>query len=481
MPPNKKLGRPRLKTSTFYDSEGNEMKGFRYDSSADTYYFRWKDKKRIWQKRNCGRDENKARFKYYRLLSELEGEAFTTAQKPNYNLSFKGKGKIAFTDKINSLLENHQIDPAFFLNEVMESFVISEVDIQDSFVWERAKTLIQSDPKKAADILGIPYENLIGLRKKKIYTLKEIGDYYFNQDKFKNLKKRSQINELKEIRKSWCRFVETLGVETVIEVAKEHINNYYDNIYEEANEKDWSTSTIRKYFLHPKRVLNTAILDFDEPSDIIELKSKCSRKLKVPKKVIKNPPKLIKKQDFVKILEVSDPEEKAMWLLSMNGAYYAIDLGMLPISAIDFEEKTIVFRRSKMERRGLGHRSCFLWEKTIEAIIQYQKQKPHSGETLFYNSRDKKKYNRDWITAKFRSCLKRAKIEKVNGQNKYTHQNFRDSVKTIGHKTGYKIRNSVDAVMGQKPAGVGRDYIDPEEYPQIAEEACMAVHDYYFG
>ena len=40
---------------------------------------------------------------------------------------------------------------------------------------------------------------------------------------------------------------------------------------------------------------------------------------------------------------------------------------------------------------------------------------------------------------------------------------------------------SVDAVMGQKPTGSRSDYIDPEEYPEISKQACMAVYDFYFG
>ena len=98
------------------------------------------------------------------------------------------------------------------------------------------------------------------------------------------------------------------------------------------------------------------------------------------------------------------------------------------------------------------------------------------GATLFYNTRIKKPYDRDWITEKFRNCLAEAGLK-----GRYSHQNFRDSVETIGHERGFQIQNSVNAVMGHTPEGEGRKYIDPESYPKISEAICQAVEEYYFG
>lgn len=476
MPPSKKMGRPRSRNNTFYDAQGNELVGFNYDASADTYCYRWKAQNGKWQKRNLSRDEKRARYKYYRVKAEVNGENFSTVRKPDYIKSLAAKAEIVLSDKIFNLLENNNIDPVDFLKNVIQSVNLYQIDIQDSYVWERVKELIQEDPKKASNILDIPYENLIGVKTRKIYTLKEIGDNYFNQEKFQHIKKRSQINEIREVKRSWKKFVQVLGVETITEVTKKHINEYFVVIQKEAMENDLSSSMVRKYFEHPRRILNQAITDFEDTQDIIEVKNKCLGKLKPPPKVIKYPPKKISREDFGKILDASDVEEKAMWLLSLNGAYYAIDLTTLPLNKIDWIEKTIVFRRGKTEGKGHGHRSCFLWNRTIEAIHQFQKEKPHNGETLFYNNKMKKPYNRDWITEKFRNCLKNAGLK-----GKYTHQNFRDSVKTIGHAAGPSIRYSVDAIMGHKPEGVSRDYVDPEEYPKIAEFICLEIEKEYFG
>ena len=74
-----------------------------------------------------------------------------------------------------------------------------------------------------------------------------------------------------------------------------------------------------------------------------------------------------------------------MWLLSMNCAYYAIDVATVSLSNINWEEKTVVFRRGKREKQGDGHRSAVLWGRTIDAIRQYQKDRPHNGKTLFWS------------------------------------------------------------------------------------------------
>ena len=355
-----------------------------------------------------------------------------------------------------------------------------ELQIVEDKIFAKLRELILNDIEAARKKLNLHIEVKDVAALRKAYTLKQIGDHFFSLLKYENPEKRSQKNELKEVRKSWQVFCDMIGVKTAGEVAKQHINRYHDYIMRKAKRNEWSTSTIRKYFEHPKRVLNAAIQDFDNAYDIENLKKKCLEKLKPPPLVIRNKPKLIQKTDFKRLLDVSDLEETAMWLLSMNGAYYAIDIAMLPLDAINWKDKTIVFRRTKTEDQGVGHRSMVMWGTTAKTIKACLKTKSHVGDTVFYNTRLSKPYNRDWITEKFRDCLDKAKVVDNKGKRKYSHQNFRDSVKTIGHKQGYLIKNSVDAVLGHKPAGVGGHYIDPEEYPKISADCCKAVYQYYF-
>ncbi|MFC1783497.1 hypothetical protein ACFL02_07915 [Planctomycetota bacterium] len=158
----------------------------------------------------------------------------------------------------------------------------------------------------------------------------------------------------------------------------------------------------------------------------------------------------------------------------MNCAYYTVDIASVTLSAFDWEDKTVVFRRGKMEQRGEGHRAAVLWDVTIEAIKEYQKRYPHKGKTLFLNMKDKIPYVRARIATKFRKCRKKANIDNGIG-----HAHFRDSIRSIDSTISNQM--SVDAVMGQKPLGNRGDYVDPEEYPRIAEESCQATYEYYFG
>jgi len=186
--------------------------------------------------------------------------------------------------------------------------------------------------------------------------------------------------------------------------------------------------------------------------------------------VVKYPPNQITKKDFHKILEVSDTEEKAMWILSMVGAYYTIDISTVPKSAINFEDKTIVYRRTKTNEP----RALFMDDYLIGAIKAYQKESQHKCDTLFCNQRGGLPYVKDRIGVKFRRCLLKAGIK-----GKYGHNNFRDSVTSVCLKSKV-YEPSIDAILGHQISGEKKKYRDPEQNPQIAEEASKAVAKYYF-
>jgi integrase len=281
------------------------------------------------------------------------------------------------------MLEKKGIEPAVFLEEIIKKINIEQVKAPDTYVWQRARELIYSDPRKASQILDIPYENLIGINKKKNYTLKEIGDNYFNKIEFQGVRTSSQKSELKKVQRSWNRFCKCIKVKTILEVEKIHINKYYNFIYKEYQEGK-STTWIRGFFERVKRVLNAAIKDLDHPEDIIEVLRLCRNKLKPPMQVVKYPPYRIKISEFKKILEFSNTEEKAMWLLSMNCAYYSVDVATVPISAFDWDAKTVVFRRAKPKFKGGGHRAAVLWDITIDALKKYiEDNKNRKRKTLF--------------------------------------------------------------------------------------------------
>ena len=155
----------------------------------------------------------------------------------------------------------------------------------------------------------------------------------------------------------------------------------------------------------------------------------------------------------------------------MNAAYYTQSIVNLSKAAINYDDKTIVFRRTK----NTEHRSCVLWDETIEAMKEYERNLPPARQTFFISNNYRKKFSKTTISTKFRECK-----EKANITSNISHQNFRDSVPSICKQNEVYVP-SIKAVMGHKPSGELKSYEDPEIYPNLAKEACQAVHDYYFG
>ena len=115
----------------------------------------------------------------------------------------------------------------------------------------------------------------------------------------------------------------------------------------------------------------------------------------------------------------------------------------------------------------------------MESIEDYQRNYPHQADTLFasFNHRNcGKSYDKDRIAKKFREVRAKAGIAK----EKISHSNFRDSVASIATAASV-YEASIDAVLGHTIRGEKSKYVDPETYPQIAEAACQAVYEYYFG
>ncbi len=469
---SKRIGRPRNEESRVYGPDGAEMPYMRKDK-AGNYYARWKNDNDKWHKKNLGRIKSKALLRYAKWDAEQKGERFSTIYKPSYVKSLSGKANILLKDDIYDMLEKQNIDPVFFLEEIIGRINIEQINAPDSYIWERAKELIYSDPRKASQILEIPYDNLIGLHKKKNYTFEEIGENYFNKVEFQGKLKSSQKSELNKVKKTWKRFCDIIKVKTILEVNKTHINKYYDSIYKEYR-KGKSTTWIGGYFERVKRVLNAAIKDLDHSEDVFEIQRLCLNKLKSPPTIVTKPPYRIKKLEFKKLLKVSNTEEKTMWLLSLNCAYYSIDVASVPLSAFDWDDKTVIFRRGKTEAKGGGHRASILWDITIDSLKKYLIDNKKRKRETFFVSFYGLPYVENRIRKKFVAVRKKAGLEHIE------HQHFRDSFESIGQITE-GIQNSVDAVMGHKPEGNRGSYRDPEVVPEIAEASCKAVYDYYFG
>ena len=483
----RKVGRPRSLDGRVNDSDGNEVPYMRLDSYGN-YHVRWKDEKG-WHKKNLSRDKELAFQKYEVWLAEFRGEETVTATKPSYLKSLAAAAQIRLTEHFSQQLEEKHLDAPSFVANIIDSIFIDNVDIPISVCLEMSGEFIRKGSakniRKAASLMKIPQIEYITTLKKPEppLSLSQIKNIYFNQDKFKGHLETKQISELRETANAWDRFCNIIKIKDIREMEFELAEKYYSDLYGEFKAQGkyksnspksttWFNHNIERVF----RIINGGINGTygSKSTELEDFKKICKKAIKRQIPVTNAYARKIKREEFHKLLDVSNIEERTMWLLSMNSAFYTVDIANLPLSSFDWEEKTIVFRRGKMEERGGGHRAAVLWDITIEAIKEYQKCYPHNGKTLFFNRKDKFPYVRARVATKFRKCRNKAKIS-----SEVTHAHFRDSVRSIGSSISNQM--SVDAVMGQNPKGNRGNYVDPEEYPLIAKECCEAVYDFYFN
>lgn len=424
-----KVGRARI--NLIYDSQGNIIDGLSFDNANQTYRCQYKEKGK-WVNKYFGRNKEKAIENFRQWQGEKENKTVAYMKLSPEPPDISGK----------------------------KEFIKQELN--EEVLWGYVRHKLQTDPLYVANKLQLPALSNPELLKhwtpKKSYTLKEIWENYNNR--INHITKR----EKESTKRSWLLFLSITKATTISELDKPLIQIYFDKMYSDFK-KDKSTTWIRQHFERVKRVVNYALDSFEHTAELIEVKQRLKTVLKPPRPSIQNPARKIPKEVFLSILEASTVEEKAMWLLSMNFAYYPIDIATLPKSVIDFKTKTIIFRRGKT---GV-HRAGILWQETIEAVKEYLKEYPHNLPTLFQNKTTKGFYLPERISEKFQKI---AETLNVN----YKHSNFRDSFESICSKVEQK---SVDAVLGH--TGISAKYTDVESTPEIAAPACEAVRLFYFG
>jgi integrase len=82
--------------------------------------------------------------------------------------------------------------------------------------------------------------------------------------------------------------------------------------------------------------------------------------------------KLFTREEILRILVASKPAMKAMIFLAANGGLGNSDIGLLPLSAIDFETGFLDYPRPKTEVQ----RRIPLWNETLSAIQEYLEIRP---------------------------------------------------------------------------------------------------------
>lgn len=192
------------------------------------------------------------------------------------------------------------------------------------------------------------------------------------------------------------------------------------------------------------------------------------------------------------LLELADPQLKAMILLAANAGFGNSDCAMLPISAIDFQKKTIDYPRPKT---GV-ERIVPMWDETAEALQQVinnrkQAKNPADGNLVFltrcgqpwvrYDIVETNRAGRAGI--KPRQCdaiatafSKLLKVAGFNGRG-LSFYRLRHTFETVG--SGARDQVALDNIMGHADSSMSaqyRAYVELERLQRITNH----VHNWLF-
>jgi hypothetical protein len=479
--PRRKPGKP---PKFVLDTAGNPIVGLSVDKGTGTYFYTFYRREQMPKRPNFGRDYTTAVIRF-REWEAKRGKSVVTIDAERVLLTDTATAKYddGSTEQIN-LSEPGQI-AKYVVHKLFPGKIGGTAHInksaeisEDTFV-QQVRQWIAQDQKKAQEMLGIKFI-IDGDSNICMILLSYILKQFKAQPQFQVKQMPvSRKNELVEIEKTWKNFTDTIRKSYVGQITKGDINKYANACLSSYHQDNYSTTWVRKRFDFVKRVWNYSTKQYDS-REIEQVRLWCTSLLVPPAQIIQHPPKLIQPDMFNLLLSIANPFEKAFLMLSMNTAYYATDIANAPMSALNWDQRYITYRRNK---KGHVSRAAVLWEETIQALKVVTN---HQGETIFWNPTTKKAFNKYYFSKLFSELVDKA-VEKAKQDDlkiavdpDITHSNCRDSVETICKIVGNGIQESCDAVLGHK-RDISKFYTDANTYPLISNKACSAVWGFYFG
>ena len=200
---------------------------------------------------------------------------------------------------------------------------------------------------------------------------------------FANRKKKTSKEYNAHVLRAWKRFTKTVGVERISEITSDHMSNYHDTVYHIHDENGYSSAYLKNEFGAVSSIINNAFKKGKDTEELQRVLTLC-KMLERPKKKGTDPHPISKK-DFHKLYDVADVKFKAILLVMLNACMKSKEISQLDKCEVDMKKGVIVTDRQKTE----VVRVCVLWQRTIDAIRQYQKESPHKAKSLFATAKKK--------------------------------------------------------------------------------------------
>lgn len=302
---------------------------------------------------------------------------------------------------------------------------------------ERIRSLILFNPKQAAIDLNIPHlADYPVTPDKPQFTLKQIVDDYVEnkQNKLgKPLQKKYKLN----LKDWWSEFLTFCPVVHAREITHEMVRKYGSAVMTHFD-KGLSAAYVKSRFAAVKAVVNYGLEYTKDKADYRKLLDELAI-LKNPAEVSDGPKPITPKELTALLKQAKKPRMKTILLLGLNCGMHSGEVASIKREDIDLEERTLSCRRTKNSHPRVAK----LWPRTVEAIREYRKEKPHQSDYLFVSTHGNR------ITS---STIQQVMITLRRGaklSEEITFEGMRDAAITIatgvdpyyakffaGHKTG---------------------------------------------
>ncbi len=472
----RKIGAPVK--NRIYDAAGKEVPGLSFDEANNTYFASYKKKTGKWHKKYFGTDKDEAIFKYRFWVAQKHSSVEIKGLPPeSVNLSAQAVKTVskeqleAYNRMMFDLGGEQRQSPEFHLNITPEDAehwaekgyqVGVNLEMIEPVFWQTVRTLILTDIHDARRKLNLPGLYIEDAPKiGKSVSLKEIGEFY--------LKRKLCHRERKNCELVWKDFCDVVGVKTISEVMPEHIDEYYDQIWNQYEDKELSTSWIYGRFTKPKTILNYFLKRGRIcRDDVQKVKNYCM--CLTPPRRDGQPAQAISREHLNVLLKNADTKWQLIYLLAINCGYYPSSLALLKKEHIKHKDDMtyIVFPRPKNQ----GIRIAVLFDETISALNKYLETNKHQSDYLFLNANGSphRPNHLRQVFVKQRDRLKLPRDLKFN--------HFRDGTASamFGRVADKDVRN---VVLGHRIGDEESKYITLN--PKMVKCCTDAVHEEYLA
>ncbi len=350
-------------------------------------------------------------------------------------------------------------DPAY-IGEWLRPRAYAAMNEDALFEW--ARTAIFEDRVRFAERVGIPQIAWIDEIEppEPSLTLQEVGKLYFGR-------KRQLSDHWRRKQKTyWEEFVKLVGNKTLREIDGQDVDRYHDRVWAEHEKHQRSSTYLSHRFQAVRTILRHALNQGRDQAQTRCVLDLC-RRFEHARKTGANP-QPISREDFHRLLEVSTPKWKAVLLLALNCGFYPSEVAAVEKPHIDLSARMLVMDRHKT---GIP-RIAVLWDRTVEAIIEYQQIEPHESDSLFVSATGLP-YNANHIGRNFRRRRVDAKLA-----DSVTFESIRDGAYTAAVDGGASV-DQAKMLAGHRVTGVSDFYL--KRNPRMVAEACAAIERAYFG